>query len=361
MNGTATLAYRSPEQDLSLRALNRAGRRTYLALFFSEYLLGQKRFSRLLGETRERNRRRMLEHVASLPKHRKMPVREISFTSHADFYRNHPDWEPAVFRGAAKDWPAIKKWDLDFFARNYTDTKAVSIDQRGLYGEGETGRSEIVTLGKIIAAIRAGERRCLRFAPVIDENPELRNDLDMQWLDGFPSRFSVRRFNQFFLAPASVYTPIHCAMESNAFIQIYGKKRWILYPAVFQPLIEPPADGQPFFHSGFMPDGESAEYPLGAHAPAYEVVLDEGDVMYIPPFVWHYVENLSTSIAVAYRFYSIRAALRSSWPLTVTRLSLTKPSVFHSLVCPRRSLKRHCTHPRCPFALPAAKAAEAGA
>jgi len=81
-------------------------------------------------------------------------------------------------------------------------------------------------------------------------------------------------------------------------------------------------------------------------------VLDAGDVMYIPPFVWHYVENVTTTIAVAYRFFSLRDALRSSWPLTVAKFLSTRPSLFHSLVCPRRSLDRRCSVRGCPFALP---------
>jgi hypothetical protein len=353
MNGTAAAAYRPAETDISLRTLNKAGRRAYLALFFCEHLLGPERFSRLLGRARERNRARMLEFFADWPQNERRPVREVTFTSHKDFYRTHlPVWEPAVFRGIAKRWPAVQKWSLDFFAHNHADTRTVMIDQDGLYSASENSRYEVSTLGKVIAAIRAGEKECLRFSPVIDDNPELKDDRDMEWLAGFRGRFSVRGFGQFFLAPASTYTPVHCALESNAFVQVHGKKRWILYPAMYQQLIEPPADRRPYFHTDFLPERASPRFPLGAYAPALEVVLDAGDVMYVPPFVWHYVENLTTTIAVAYRFFSLRDAMRSSWPLTVSKFLATRPSILHTLVCPRRALDRRCQVQGCPFAMP---------
>jgi hypothetical protein len=255
-----------------------------------------------------------------------------------------------VFRGLAKSWPATREWDLDFFARNHPDTTAVSIDQIGLFGEGETGRFEVSTLGEVIAAIKAGRRRCLRFAPVLDENPQLRDYLDMQWLEGFRTRWSMRTFTQLFIAPASTYTPVHAALESNLFVQVYGKKRWLLWPARYQQLLDPPPDRRPYFHTDYLPDRPSARFPLGDHGPAYEIVLEPGDVMYVPPFVWHYVENLTDSIATAFRFFSLRAGWSSSRAMTMVKLLATRPSLFHSLVCVRRSLGRRCTMPECPFA-----------
>ena len=341
----------TPARDVTLRDLNAAGRRAYLALYLCEHVLGPSRFARLLGDARARNRTRMRRYFASWPTDRHASVPEVRFTSHAEFYRTHPVALPAVFRGLARDWPAVRKWDLDFFARHYRDTTAVQIDQQGLYGEGEQSRYVVSTLGKLVDSIRAGRRECLRFVPIIDDNPELKNDLDMQWLAGFRSRFALREFTQFFLAPAATFTPVHCAHESNAFVQVHGRKRWLLWPARYQPLIGPVCDRRPYFHADYLPGAAAAEPPLGAYAPALEVVLDPGDVLYVPPFVWHYVENVTTTIAAAYRFFSIRHGLRSSRAMMVMKLLATRPSLLHGLVCPRRSAERRCRVQGCPFAI----------
>lgn len=352
MSGGATGAGAgSMQRQLTLRDLEKAGRRTYLALYLCEHVLGPRRFEQLLGKVRQRNNARMLEYFSDWPTDQYRPVREMKFTTHADFYRDHVPEEPAVFRGVARDWPAVKKWDLDFFAQRYRDTNAVLIDQLGLYGDGEHSRYEVASLGKLVASIQAGKRECLRFLPFIDDNPELKQDLDMAFFSGFRSRYSLREFTQLFVAPAGTLTPVHCAHESNAFVQIHGQKRWLLWPARYQQLVQPVSDRRPYFHANYMPGRDLPDYPLGRYAPAFEVVLDPGDVLYVPPFAWHYVENLTITIAIAYRFFSIRYALRSSRAMTAFKLMATNPSIFHGLVCPRRSLTRRCHVQGCPFAI----------
>jgi lysine-specific demethylase 8 len=332
MNTSAVATHPATDADLSLRHLNEAGRRAYLALFFCEHFLGPQLCARVFGKARQRNRESMLAYLSDWPQNERKPVREVAFTSHEEFYASHVrDWEPAVFRGIARQWPAVGRWNLEFFARNYAGTVAVIGDQHGLYGDGETGRYEISTLGRIVTAIHAGQKQCLRFSPIIDENPGLKDDLDMRWLEGFRSRFSVRGLPQFFLAPAATFTPMHCALECNVFVQIHGKKRWILYPAMYQPLLEPPADRRVYFRSDVRPDRPSPQFALAPYAPAFEVVLNAGDVMYIPPFAWHHVENVTDTIAVGYRFNSLRTALRTAWPMTILRFLATKPTVFRTL------------------------------
>jgi len=354
-SGLANEAYQSLADVLSLRQLNQAGRRAYIGLFFAEHILGPERFRRWLGAARTRNQARMQSYFANWPRDQRYPVREVSFSTCAEFYRTHrPSWEPAVFRGVARDWPAVQKWDLDFFATKYGDTRAILLDQHGLHGEGENPHyaHHVSTLAKLVAAIRAGERQCLRFSPLLDETPEMKQDLDMDWFHAFRGRLAVRGFPQLFIAPAATYTPVHCALESNAFLQVHGRKRWILHPAMYQPLLDPPPDRRPYFHTDFLPTRPSARYPLGEYAPSFEVILEPGDVMYVPPFVWHYVENLTDTVAVAYRFFSVHRALRSSWPLTLAKALSTQPPLLHTLTCPKRSATRRCQAPGCVFALP---------
>ena len=317
---------------ISLDTLNAAGRRGYLALFFAEHFLGLERTERLLGATRARTRRRLLRSLERYPQDRRLPVPEVPFTSHDEFLRTHGrGTDPVVFRGAAAAWPATRKWTLDFFEREFGAADCVMIDQVGLLSEEERGRYGQSTVGELIRLIRAGEKPYLRFSPLIKSHPTLLDDLDTQWLRGFRSRFSLREEPQLFIGPAAALTPLHCALESNLFIQLHGRKRWVLYPARYQPLLDVRAERLPYFHSRVHPDRPNPEYPLARHAPAFEVVLEEGDVMYIPPFVWHMVESLTASISVGYRYNALRLALRSAWPLTIARFMATNPSVLQTL------------------------------
>jgi len=321
-----------PAPTISLETLNAAGRRGYLTLFFAEHLLGLARAERLLGASRARNRARLLRGFEHYPQDRRIPVPEVSFSSHDAFLRTHGrGTEPVVFRGAAAAWPATNKWDLDFFERVYGRSQAVMIDQVGLLSEEERGKYGISTVGELVAAIRRGEKPYLRFSPLIKSHPELLDDLDMAWLRGFRSRFSLREEPQLFIGPATALTPLHCALECNLFLQLRGRKRWLLYPSRYQPLLDVRAERLPYFHSRVDPDRPSTEHALARHAPAFEVVLEAGDVMYIPPFVWHMVESLTPSISIGYRYNNLRLALRTAWPLTLGRFMATNPSVLQTL------------------------------
>jgi hypothetical protein len=321
-----------PASPFSLETLNAAGRRTYLALFFAEHFLGPERVDRLFAGTRARNATRMLRYFEDCPTDRRIPVPEARFTSHADFLRSHGrGTDPVVFRGAAAAWPAARKWDLDFFARDYGHAECVMIDQVGLLSEEERGRYQISTLRQLVTAIRAGEKPYLRFSPLIKSHRALLDDLDVDWLRGFRSRFSLREEPQLFIGPASALTPLHCALESNVFVQVRGQKRWVLYPARYQPVLGVRAERLPYFHSGFSPDHPAPDVALARHAPAFEIVLDEGDVMFIPPFVWHMVESLTPAISIGYRYNALRLAMRSSWALTIARFMATKPSLLRTL------------------------------
>lgn len=313
-------------------ALPRGERHVYEALFFLEHLLGPERFARHFGAARARHRTRLAEALADQPRQVRLPVPEVEFTNHADFLRRHRTaCLPVVLRGVARDWPACREWTIEYFGEKYGDTEAVMVEQPGLAGPNEVGRFELTTVGRIVADICAGRTTYLRFSPLLAENPHLLEAFDMPWLRAFRPRTSLREAPQFFLGPASTYTPLHCALTVNFFVQLRGRKRWILYPAKHQALVEPVADRRPYFHSDFHPERPCSGFDLAPFATAYEVTLEEGDVLYNPPLVWHTVENLTPTISVGYRYYDLRQGWRSSWLMTVLTFLATRPSLVQSL------------------------------
>ena len=62
-----------------------------------------------------------------------------------------------------------------------------------------------------------------------------------------------------------------------------------------------------YFHSDCDPyDLDDPKFPLLKHAWKYEITLEPGDVLWVPPFMWHQVENPTESIGIAYRFMATR-------------------------------------------------------
>jgi Cupin-like domain len=56
-----------------------------------------------------------------------------------------------------------------------------------------------------------------------------------------------------------------------------------------------------------------ASCPLYRYVDRYETVLEPGDVLWNPPFVWHGVVNLTESIAVSLWWTNVKLAFSSNF------------------------------------------------
>lgn len=95
----------------------------------------------------------------------------------------------------------------------------------------------------------------------------------------------------------------HCHYDGyhNFYVQLYGRKKFTLFSPTQWPGLYP----YPFLHPSHAQSqvnlshpADAKEFPLSGHLEAYEVTLDPGDVLYIPPLWFHHVESLTTSISV---------------------------------------------------------------
>jgi ribosomal protein L16 Arg81 hydroxylase len=59
-----------------------------------------------------------------------------------------------------------------------------------------------------------------------------------------------------------------------------------------------------------------------------ETVQNPGDVLFFPPWMWHYVENLDDTIGLRYGFGTLRDALVGSVGLSYVRAFAAKPSLL---------------------------------
>ena len=102
---------------------------------------------------------------------------------------------------------------------------------------------------------------------------------------------------------------MHFDRHENLNVQVYGRKRWVLFAPgqsanVYYrqrrdlPVIFSPVD---------MSDPDPVRFPRVQSAPRHDFVLEAGEVLYLPPGWWHYVESLSDSINVNYWWWSPRA------------------------------------------------------
>ena len=76
-------------------------------------------------------------------------------------------------------------------------------------------------------------------------------------------------------------------------------------------------------------DNESE--PELAYIDILEAVVEPGDVLFVPSFLWHCVSSLSPSLTVGRRWFSMSSALRGSPMMTALMATATRPTAIQAL------------------------------
>mgnify|MGYP003325795925 CR=1 FL=1 len=142
------------------------------------------------------------------------------------------------------------------------------------YTEGK--KTKTVSLLEFVESMNNGGKDYARLLPILDQHPELLKDLDVDWLMSAANNGAKEVKHQLFMGGAGTSTQMHCAIGSNLFIQIHGRKQWWIYSNKNSPLLEPVVDRSVFFRSqanGEKPEGNFKK------ADGWTVILEPGDVL----------------------------------------------------------------------------------
>ena len=118
----------------------------------------------------------------------------------------------------------------------------------------------------------------------------------------FHTERDCRANRQFmWISSAGMITHGHFDQDFNFFVQLIGKKRFTLWPASQHELLYVYPRVHPLWHKSRVnfrsPD--LTQFPNFAKSRALQVIVEPGDVLYVPPYTWHYVETLSPSVSLS--------------------------------------------------------------
>jgi hypothetical protein len=311
-------------------------RRSYNALFATDHFLGRERVDCLFPKWRSGLQARMLERIRKNGPARVIPVPRFKNLDRKAFMRKFVGkTRPVVFEGAAENWECCRKWSFAWIKEKYGSDDVFLVDHAE-WDRNPLGKdSDHITLGDLIDGIDHGSTKYARFHPLLQRHPELRDDIDQTWVSEYITNphTSVLRWYILFLGGKGTDTAIHNAFSENLFIQIRGLKRWRLYPPDHTPIFDPVANRSVYKSTYFQADQPDFDrYPMARHMDYYETVLEQGDVLYIPPYYWHHVLNPVSSIGVGFRWNNLRTALRASPLLTTMETFNTNPNVIRAMM-----------------------------
>ncbi len=208
---------------------------------------------------------------------------------------------PVVMKDITQDWSATKLWSLEYFERLAGEKEvklygtSSSRDKTMLYGEQTS-----MQIKKYFDLLRSGENDLrMFFFEILKEIPELQHDFE------FPEiglKFFKKLPTMFFGgegAKVQMHFDIDCA---DIFLCHFGGKKKVM---LFAPDQTPFMYHVPYSFSSLydidyrVPDYE--KYPALKHLNGYETTLQHGDVLYIPPGWWHYIEYEEMGYSMALR------------------------------------------------------------
>lgn len=254
------------------------------------------------------------------------PVERRSNLSQQEFKEYVKKGVPVIFDGEASDWPCSEKWNFDYLLKEFGEEKFPVVNRQGLDDQKQSlyQDGELITIKDFIRNLRNKNSVYLRFCRIMERFPKLQEHMDQKWLAKMRQCFFGVSY-QTFIGADTRKTPWHCGMTAFFFVMAEGEKKWELYPSYMYPLLNPPQSAFGYFYSR-----EKEQTPAIEHMTPFHCHLKKGDILFIPAWMWHRVENFGDTWGVSYRFANIRGVLKA--PLfTTIRLLLTQPSFFSIL------------------------------
>lgn len=332
------------------RAISRRALYAYNSARLAEHILGKRASSvpvvqRQLARVHSAVERAIMagqnassvDSALVLPDLADMPVEEV----HARFVKKG---RPFVMRGAARDWDCAHHWSIAAISRRYGHLPVHLVDD---HVANDDSIGDVVSLRQVIDSFSTSKPLYARFVPIIHRDPAVLNELDLKFCEAVATGGKgfrlwgnggegTRLRSHFFVGSAGQTTRLHCELTGNLFINVVGQKRWRIYAPEFNPCLYSPVNRGPgVFGSPVDPNAiDHQAYPLARYATGYDVTLEPGDVLHVPPFYWHHVDTLSTNISLGLRWYDFKVANRVSSFQNLLSMIATNPPMLKALQKP---------------------------
>eukprot|EP00667_Euglena_gracilis_P017867 EG_transcript_18893 len=221
---------------------------------------------------------------------------------------------PFVARGVLNDTNLLGLWTPEFFASPPQGNIMIDFFQDAR--RFNTVPDGFAPIWRIIHNITAGGPQKFGTEMVFRRYPNLFDEANLTW---FPRLFGYELHSKdigstltlplFFaggLEGATTRTDLHCEPIGNAMMMLKGQKKWtLLLPSQssqLQPQVAP--DGRAYIYATLPPDD-----PRLGTLQRYEVVVGEGDVLWVPTWTWHRVDYLPGVLALSVSLFHFRP-----WP-----------------------------------------------
>ncbi|XP_041976051.1 bifunctional peptidase and arginyl-hydroxylase JMJD5 [Aricia agestis] len=226
----------------------------------------------------------------------------ISCPSMESFYRDYilPD-KPVILDNCMKHWPALQKWKDPNYFINVAGPRTVPIEIGKQYTD-SNWTQKLVTVEEFINTYiyeKIGIAYLAQYQ-LFHHIPELKRDIiEPEYCCFSDSNEPVDVMAWF--GPKGTVSPLHHDQKKNLLSQVVGQKLIFLMSPDDSKFLYP--HESELLHNTSKVDPRNPDYdtyPEFKNAKTYYCTLKEGQMLYIPPKWWHFVESLSVSFSVSF-------------------------------------------------------------
>eukprot|EP00088_Acartia_fossae_P018153 TRINITY_DN20452_c0_g1_i7.p1 TRINITY_DN20452_c0_g1~~TRINITY_DN20452_c0_g1_i7.p1 ORF type:complete len:454 (-),score=47.20 TRINITY_DN20452_c0_g1_i7:60-1421(-) len=211
--------------------------------------------------------------------------------------------KPAIISGALSDWPAVsgpRKWTVPYLVR-VAGPRTVPIEIGKNYTS-EHWTQRLMTVKQFAEQYLQGDCKEVGYLAqhqLLDQVPALAEDICIPDLCFTGEEDDVDM--NVWIGPKGTVSPLHTDPKHNFLCQVSGSKYVVLYPSTDSKYLYP--HPTPLLFNTSRVDLQNVnleEHPDFCHAKGYHALLKAGQMLYIPPGMWHFVKSLETSFSVSF-------------------------------------------------------------
>ncbi len=229
------------------------------------------------------------------------PIEELKEVDAATFKKRYFNGKrPVLIKGFANEWAAKKKWNLDYFLSLKGDRDILLLSENFIQNDNRYKKASFKEYIQKLKDSESGQKEVkdyLTTLNIFEYYPNLKEDIDFSLFEDLTKTNEVTAW----IGPSGTISGFHADTANNMYAQIKGKKMFIICSADFNKQMYPSdkhiyeAVASQVDINNFDPE----RFPRFNEVDFIKVILEPGDVLYLPQRWWHYVQSLDPSISIS--------------------------------------------------------------
>jgi len=211
---------------------------------------------------------------------------------------------PIVLTNVVADWPAITRWTPDYL-RDRCGNESVEIQARRESNESyeidKEPHRQTCQFGEFVHQVffEGTSNDYYMTAANATANGNILRTLwdDIQMPEAYTDLNDARDRTFLWIGPTGTVTPLHHDLTNNFMAQVVGRKRIRMISPAHQPYVY---NHRHCFSKVDIDNVDEREFPLFSRVHIYDLILNPGELLFLPVGWWHQVVALDTSITVTF-------------------------------------------------------------